>query len=168
MGHGAQGGGGLKLLDLQCPRLRAARWQDLTATELEALFAPEVVRWLPGGFQGPADDAARREFLGILSSEADVVALISDEGGTGLLILSHPQPGSAGRHIGYLLAERAWGKGYATELLRAVQVLFRGSGAVLSGGVMEENGASARVLEKCGFTGTREGDETVYRWDSSA
>lgn len=168
MGHGAQGGGGLRLLDLKSARLTARRWQDLSAPDLEALFAPDVVRWLPGGFQGTTDDASRRAFLDMLAAEAETVALYSAEGGIGLLILSHPEPDSSERHIGYLLAEKDWGKGLASELLRAVQALFRGSGVVLAGGVMDDNAASARVLEKTGFTGTREGDEMVYRWNSAA
>jgi RimJ/RimL family protein N-acetyltransferase len=168
LGHGAQGGSGLRLLDLQSERLTAARWQDLSAAELAALFAPAVVRWLPGGFQDQADDAARRAFLELLSAEAETVALFHEGAGAGLLILSRAQPGSPERHIGYLLAEQAWGKGLASELLHAVQDLFRGSGVVLLGGVMDENAASARVLEKAGFTGTRERGETVYRWDSAA
>lgn len=127
-----------------------------------------MVRWLPGGFQGTTDEAGRRAFLDMLSAEAEAVALISQDGGIGLLILSRPQPGSAERHIGYLLAQSAWGQGLASELLRAVQDMFRASGVVLSGGVMDENAASARVLEKAGFTGIREGDEVVYRWDSTS
>lgn len=168
MGYGAQGGGGLNLQDLHSLRLRAVRWQELSAAELNELFAPDVVRWLPGGFQGTADEAARRRFLGQLSQAAEVVALRAEGRGIGLLILSYPRAGSRERHIGYLLAERGWGKGLATEMLRAVQDLFRGSGVVLSGGVMDDNAASARVLEKAGFAGTREGDEVIYRWDSAA
>ncbi len=172
MGHGAQSRGSLRLLDLQSPRFRAGHWQDLSAADLELLFAPEVTRWLPGGFHGLADDAARRQFLEAMSGEAETVALFADGWGIGLLILSYEDTGRSEpgrrptRHIGYLLAQHVWGQGYASALLQAVQALFRGSGTIISGGVMDENAASARVLEKAGFRGSRNGAETTYCWDS--
>lgn len=160
----------MSLLSLRTARLRAMPWQQLSEAELADLFAPDVVQWLPGGFQGLAGDAPRRAFLAALSNEADVAALQDSTGqGIGLVILSAPQQeaglhGGALRSLGYLFAEAAWGQGLATELLGGLQDSLRGSGVTLSGGVMAQNTASARVLEKAGFAAAPAQGETVYRW----
>ncbi|KIC13826.1 GNAT family N-acetyltransferase [Leisingera sp. ANG-Vp] len=159
----------MSLLDLQTSRLRAAPWQDLADAELADLFAPKVVQWLPAGFQSPADEAARRVFLQAVSQQAEVIALRSLAGqGIGLVILSSPEDGGATRNLGYLFAESAWGQGLAGELIAGLQACFSGSGVTLSGGVMQENAASARVLEKAGFTPQPAGAETVYSWHAGS
>ncbi|OBY24432.1 GNAT family N-acetyltransferase [Leisingera sp. JC1] len=157
----------MSLLDLKTGRLRAAPWQDLTAAELAGLFAPKVVQWLPDGFQAQGSDQSRREFLAAVSQQAEVAALCNAAGeGVGLIILSFPEEGSSIRNLGYLFAESAWGQGLASELIGGLQAHFRGSGVTLSGGVMQENAASARVLQKSGFTPEPAGAETVYSWFS--
>ncbi|MFW8634394.1 GNAT family N-acetyltransferase [Cribrihabitans pelagius] len=155
----------MSLLDLQTPRLRAGRWQDLAEGDLAALFAKPVVRWLPPGFQGLSQAAAQRAFLGALAEQAEVAALFGRDGhGAGLVILSHPEPRSRTRNLGYLLVEDVWGQGLAGELLTALQTQFRGSGATLRGGVMQANAASARVLARAGFSAEAQDGETVYSW----
>jgi ribosomal-protein-alanine N-acetyltransferase len=53
---------------------------------------------------------------------------------------------------GYVLARDAWGKGYATECLRAVVNVAREVGVARVYALCHvENPASWRVLEKCGF-----------------
>jgi ribosomal-protein-alanine N-acetyltransferase len=53
---------------------------------------------------------------------------------------------------GYVFAKDAWGKGYATEALEAVVAIAPRIGVVrLYALCHEENLASCRVLEKCGF-----------------
>ncbi len=56
--------------------------------------------------------------------------------------------------LGYWLAEPCWGRGIATDAVRAlVPVAFAESGIVrLEAGVFSNNTASMRVLERCGFT----------------
>jgi RimJ/RimL family protein N-acetyltransferase len=57
---------------------------------------------------------------------------------------------------GYLLARDAWGRGYATEALRAMRSLALRLGVLrLTAICHPEHEASWRVLQKCGFT--REG-----------
>ena len=55
--------------------------------------------------------------------------------------------------IGYWLGEDFWGKGYVTEAtLRVLQYAFEELNLTqLWAGAYEENIASQRVLEKCGF-----------------
>jgi RimJ/RimL family protein N-acetyltransferase len=53
---------------------------------------------------------------------------------------------------GYVIAKDAWGKGFATESLRAVVDIAPKLGIVrLYALCHPENAASSRVLEKCGF-----------------
>jgi RimJ/RimL family protein N-acetyltransferase len=53
---------------------------------------------------------------------------------------------------GYVFARDAWGKGYATECLRAVVNVARDAGALRVYALCHTgNPASWRVLEKCGF-----------------
>lgn len=55
----------------------------------------------------------------------------------------------------------------ASELISGLQAHFSGSGICLSGGVLLENAASARVLEKAGFTPQPSAGEMVYSWCAS-
>ena len=53
---------------------------------------------------------------------------------------------------GYVLAEHAWGRGYATEALQAVLALARSTDLWRVEAICHhEHVRSARVLEKCGF-----------------
>ena len=55
--------------------------------------------------------------------------------------------------IGYWLAEPFWGRGIATDAVRAlVPIAFDRMGMVrIEAGIHSDNPASMRVLEKCGF-----------------
>jgi RimJ/RimL family protein N-acetyltransferase len=61
--------------------------------------------------------------------------------------------------VGYWLGARYWGKGYATEALRAlIDFAFEHLGyELLQGSARVTNPASRRVLEKCGFQWTSAG-----------
>lgn len=66
-------------------------------------------------------------------------------------------PGPAGTpDLGYWIARRHWGRGYATEAGRALIALARDSLRMerLSAGHFVDNPASGRVLEKLGFRAT--------------
>jgi ribosomal-protein-alanine N-acetyltransferase len=53
---------------------------------------------------------------------------------------------------GYVLARDAWGRGYATEALRAIVDLARQLGVARLHAICHpQHRASSRVLEKCGF-----------------
>ncbi|MGH7354616.1 MAG: GNAT family N-acetyltransferase [Candidatus Rokuibacteriota bacterium] len=73
-------------------------------------------------------------------------------GGIGLVLKSDVDRRTA--ELGYWLGEAYWGRGIATEALRAVtDWAFAGLDlARLEAGVFEWNPASARVLEKAGYT----------------
>lgn len=77
----------------------------------------------------------------------------------------HERDGEA--ELGYWLARKAWGQGYATEAGRAVVAMARHSTRLprLVSGHFIDNPASGRVLEKLGFqpTGTVEDRECLAR-----
>ena len=169
----------MPLEEFHTQRLRAVPVATLSAKERSSLLEADVVRWLPAFFHDLGSDADRLALLQTLSQEADVIALANETGqGIGLIILSHAflshsmsgesEEGVPVRHLGYLFAQQAWGKGYATEMLAGLQKVFRGQRVRISGGVMQENAASARVLQKAGFrrgAETREG-EVTYVWEA--
>ncbi|HTV56348.1 MAG TPA: GNAT family protein [Terriglobia bacterium] len=68
-------------------------------------------------------------------------------GGTGFGFETHYRAAT-----GYVFAKNAWGKGYATETLEAIVRIARGTRLIRLYALCHvENGASWRVLEKCGF-----------------
>jgi RimJ/RimL family protein N-acetyltransferase len=82
-------------------------------------------------------------------------AIVVDEaavGGTGLELGTDVDRRSA--EVGYWLGEPFWGRGIATEVLRAItEYAFRTLDICrVHAGVFEWNPASARVLEKAGYT----------------
>lgn len=131
--------------------------------DLAAMLTPPVLKHLPPALQlGPEGISG---WIDARARESDVLAVERKADGalTGLVLLApepdpapEPAPGAQAPphlHIGYLLAESAWGQGLATELLQGLVPALAESGpARLLGGVDEANPASARVLEKAGFT----------------
>jgi RimJ/RimL family protein N-acetyltransferase len=60
--------------------------------------------------------------------------------------------GSGLAEVGYIIARRAWGQGYATESLAAQIVAVAPLAPITLGATVHpDNAASLRVLEKCGF-----------------
>jgi RimJ/RimL family protein N-acetyltransferase len=80
------------------------------------------------------------------------------------------EPRENSREIGYWLGALYWGRGYATEAVRAV--IDHAFGAlghdVLQAGARVSNAASRRVLEKCGFQWTAVGLYRIRAINSSA
>jgi ribosomal-protein-alanine N-acetyltransferase len=100
------------------------------------------------------DDAHR--FIATASGTASALMLAIEvqgeaAGGSGIHPLEDVYHGTA--EIGYWLAEPFWGKGIATDAVRAiVPVAFDMPGIVrIQAGIFANNPASMRVLEKCGF-----------------
>ncbi len=67
-----------------------------------------------------------------------------------------PQDASGDPELGYWIAERFWGQGYATEAANAVVQIARWTLKLksLKSGYFTDNPASGRVLEKLGFRST--------------
>lgn len=86
-------------------------------------------------------------------------------GACGLAMQDDPAP-----DVGYWLGVKHWGKGYATEAVRAViDYAFTDLGHdSLSAGARVTNPASRRILEKCGFQWTGVGLCRIQSLKSSA
>ncbi|MEZ5912111.1 MAG: GNAT family N-acetyltransferase [Paracoccaceae bacterium] len=106
----------------------------------------EVVRWT-ASWPFPAE----REFTASRSKPID-----PERGFIGLVHEGDRLIGSAGvtdQVLGYMFCRDAWGRGYATEMARALlaQAFARYDWPVITAGVWHGNPASERVLAKLGF-----------------
>jgi ribosomal-protein-alanine N-acetyltransferase len=135
--------------------LRRPRTDDAESIFARYASNPEVMRLL--GWPRHRSPAATRRFLEFSDTEwtrwpAGPYLIESRENGTllGGTAFGFETPYRA--QMGYVLAKDAWGKGYATEALRALtdvaaQIGLRRIYALCH----TEHPASVRVLEKCGF-----------------
>ena len=150
-------------------RLNVTNWADALSqperrTEIErditAILTEPVLRHLPEPLALADKPDAVSSWVSDRAAESDVFLIEVRGGGLiGLLLLAPGEVAVSGddQHLGYLLAEAAWGKGYATELVRGlVDALSKFETARLMGGVGTDNPASAHVLKKCGFTRSEE------------
>ncbi|MFZ8878806.1 MAG: GNAT family N-acetyltransferase [Paracoccaceae bacterium] len=68
----------------------------------------------------------------------------------GLIFLTAPYDNDI--HVGYLLGEMVWGKGYASKLLSGlVSHIPKKNGYRIMGGILNDNPASTHLLRKIGF-----------------
>jgi RimJ/RimL family protein N-acetyltransferase len=66
--------------------------------------------------------------------------------------------------VGYAVASRHWGRGYATRALKAaMESLFDRGFEKVKAAAFEENAASFRVMEKAGMVKTAQTEEICYR-----
>lgn len=73
-------------------------------------------------------------------------------------------PDGASAEVGYSFHPQCWGKGYATEGLTALVALARALRfRHLFARCFVRNGASRRVLEKCGFTRTGRSQQPIFK-----
>lgn len=123
---------------------------------LRSALSASVVAHLPEPLRLADGDHAVNEWVSKRAAESDVFLVLGASSGNliGLLLLAQsPEPSDTTElHVGYILAEGAWGKGIATELLIGlISALSESAPLLLFGGVGKENPASSRVLEKAGF-----------------
>jgi RimJ/RimL family protein N-acetyltransferase len=135
--------------------------RDFRAADFEAVFAyasdPEVTRYM---FYGPWDQAATHDYLQrLLHSQTQTprraweLAVVRTADGRliGACDLTMEQALEA--DLGYILARRAWGQGYATEIATALlSVGFTQLGLQRIFAICDmHHRASVRVLEKAGL-----------------
>jgi tellurite methyltransferase len=160
---------GLKEIAFQSDRMQVQHWAiELNKTssaktlisELALVLTPNVLATLPEPLQLDDGPEAIEGWVKRQRLESDIFTVRSRKTTKllGLLILAafKERSGRTTLHVGYLFAEIAWGKGFATELLSGLvresksQVMECGQ-IVLRAGVERANLASVRVLEKSGF-----------------
>jgi len=113
------------------------RIADNTARIPHPYRLPDAERWIAGANIEPGEET----FLIALAGGTII-------GGCGLDLREGPAP-----EIGYWLGAKYWGKGYATEAVRALidHAFTDLEFTALQSSVRVTNVASRRVLEKCGF-----------------
>jgi RimJ/RimL family protein N-acetyltransferase len=91
------------------------------------------------------------QWIGARDAESGIY-LIREKGTDALIGLMFLTPSfNNDIHLGYLLGQSAWGKGYASELLAGLVLHVPKTGFRPLGAVGRENPASAHVLRKTGF-----------------
>ena len=151
-------------------RLLVGEWHSMTSTDTAenelsqtviSILTPPVTRSLPTAWQGTYTLGRAREWIRERDQEG-VTMLIKDRTANlsiGFLILSEGDNRDV--RIGYLLAEHAWGKGLASELIQGFIAWCKDAGLrSIVGGVARDNEASIRVLEKNGFVCEQAEDDT--------
>ncbi|MBY6185048.1 GNAT family N-acetyltransferase [Marinobacter hydrocarbonoclasticus] len=128
---------------------------------------PEVMRYTDRPPQTPEQSAfallelaGRRELDGSLC----LWAVMSAEGdGLGTAAVYRNDDGQW--EMGYKLHRHCWGRGFASELASALVTYLEHqlSGETLHAYAFADNGASCRILEKCGFTLNREWYNADYQ-----
>lgn len=125
--------------------------------ELSAILTPKVLEGFPEPLHLIKDADAVSLWIEDRAAECEVLTIRSqrDKGLVGLLITA-PFPEADKTvtiHLGYLIGEAHWGKGFASELVKGFIDLHRrlGTRGQLRGGVVPTNVASIRVMEKAGF-----------------
>jgi len=136
---------------LQHPE-RASGFKSALATAL----TPAITRYLPLSMQFNQATDGVEDWIIARQQEAHVLSVHLGATGdfVGLVLLHEDKSNEASSfHIGYFFSEANWGRGYATEVLGGLVKAFQNSGSTtLLAGVDIDNAASARVLEKAGFS----------------
>lgn len=135
--------------------------RDWTADDAPALARhannPQVARSMRDAFPHPYTIRDAKAFIALATAGDSPALLLAIEvdgeaaGGIGVHPLEDVYRGTA--EIGYWLSEAYWGRGIATDAVRAmVPLAFARFPIVrLQAGVFATNPASMRVLEKAGF-----------------
>lgn len=150
-------------------RLLVRPWHELGDDALAAavldVLTPAVTAALPPDWAGVRDVAGARRWIEDRDAESTCHVAIEHATHAPVGFLLHA--GDDEVRVGYLLAERAWGRGYATELLRGFVEHVRSSGGrtEIVAGVTAGNAASVRVLERSGFApdGATDAGELQFR-----
>ncbi len=135
------------------------------------ILTPSVVGSLPPYFQNVNSISSAREWLKQVISDGRlfVVKLVGESKSIGFIFLSTENSGDT--HIGYLLAESYWGKGYATEILKGLIDFIKSEDQVtrLIAGVATDNVASIKLLQKLDFihSSTEDNGTIFYEYQLS-
>lgn len=146
--------------------LKPHTMQDMDALA-DLLTNPEITRtFMVPDFSARADAEALARTLIAFSQPEDATHLEYGVYRAGELIGLVNNCGTDGDaiEIGYVIAPRHQGCGYATEAVRAVLADLHDMGfQKVIAGYFAENTASRRVMEKCGMHAIDRTDEVIYR-----
>jgi RimJ/RimL family protein N-acetyltransferase len=151
-------------LTLRAPRLEDAK---LVATLANDRRIAENTARIPY----PCRRADVEDFIaGVNQSGGELVFFVTLRNGGIIGACGLMQPAGQSPEIGYWLGAKHWGKGYATEAVRAVidHAFTELDCEALQSAARVTNPASRRVLEKCGFQWTGAGLLRIRALNSSA
>ena len=124
---------------------------------------------LPPEWSGDFDEERARRWVEVRDTESPTLLAVEHKTGraVGLLILyeagGHGATSGVDLRVGYVLAESAWGRGLASELVGGLVEWARSESSIwtISAGVDPANEASVGVLLKNGFvrTAASEGEQ---------
>jgi RimJ/RimL family protein N-acetyltransferase len=142
------------------PKLRLRPWRDEDAPRLARLLNdPQVWDFLPEDWPGEMTEDMAADLIAIArAAQHQQVQAIEADGvpvGQMRLLRGRGAAGPGEAEIGYWLGRAHWGRGLASAAVAmATRSALSGPEAprALVARVHEANRASARVLEKCGFT----------------
>ncbi len=143
--------------------------EDL-ASIVADMLSESVTRSLPVSWQGAYSVERARFWIDERDEEGTTLIVVDHHEGQpiGLIILFETDAPSQSTgtevRIGYLLAEKAWGKGFGTEMLNGLVEWCREQPEIYSlvGGVDRDNVPSQIVLEKCGFRIAESGEDHEF------
>ncbi len=130
------------------------------ASDLGRILTPSVTEFLPPRARLAHFDGDVAAWLSYQRDNGAAVMFVKCDGlGVGLVMLHNGADREA--MIGYMLAQSAWGRGYASELILGLVAMLRAAGFQYAfGGVADQNPASCRALEKAGFDVMSEQSDT--------
>jgi RimJ/RimL family protein N-acetyltransferase len=150
-------------LVLRAPRLGDAKAVAMLANDRR--IAENTAR-IPHPYRtGDAED-----FIALASRGSETIFVITQRNGALIGACGLSDVAGQSPEVGYWLGTRFWGKGYATEAVRAVidHAFAELEHDALQACARVTNPASRRVLEKCGFQWTGVGLHRIRALNSSA
>lgn len=125
-------------------------------SELKVILTPTIMYRLPLSMKFSADEDSISKWVDDRVNDVQILCVherdTSELMGLILLFDNPEETVIPTIQLGYILGEPNWGKGYATEMVKALLTALGGGPRMrLAAGVDRENVASAAVLEKSGF-----------------
>ncbi len=152
---------------LETSRLSVDEWhsvplqpgRDLASVVVEVM-TEATTRSLPPAWHGEYTSERARAWIAELDEESATLLIALRESGEpiGLAILfeflDDDRPAKIDLRLGYVIKESVWGRGFASEMVAGLVGWCRSQPSIrsISGGVAQDNAASASVLIKNGLT----------------
>ena len=136
---------------LETPRLRLRAPAASDAARVAELAGEWDIASMTAAVPHPYDEEMAAIWIAGLSESPQVAVAIERDGR--LIGCTGYTPSPAGTEVGFWIGRPYWGQGYATEAVNALTAHLRNDLglATFHACVFNDNPASMRVLEKCGF-----------------
>lgn len=141
--------------------------KTISASDLVKLLTDKVTQYLPPNWQDITDDEEALNWLNKRLDECSVFTIQTTnqtKSLIGFLFLYGLEKESTEIRIGYILSEKHWGHGYASELVDGLVNSLKRVGHITSiiAGVTKGHISSIKVLTKNGFIFTESINDTEF------